>query len=199
MRFPELYSECPKLGLRLTPRGLKDATPKTTIAEERSDPVELKGREGHREAREALPKRRLALTRRPLGVPASIMDPVTLSDFNVYDADRRVGPNFQASALARASMPTLRKAPIIAVTAPPYLARSFTCAAGSRDYKVYVPSRAEGRALPLIVMLHGCTQQFQDFSERSTSMRISVGAFIPAAPFQAIASRASRQLEQSWR
>ena len=45
-----------------------------------------------------------------------------------------------------------------------YLARSFACAAGSRDYKVYVPSGARGRTLPLLVMLHGCTQNPDDFA-----------------------------------
>ena len=34
-------------------------------------------------------------------------------------------------------------------TGAAYLTRSFACAAGARDYKVYVPSGAEGRALPL--------------------------------------------------
>ncbi|WP_338065211.1 MULTISPECIES: extracellular catalytic domain type 1 short-chain-length polyhydroxyalkanoate depolymerase [Methylosinus] len=45
-----------------------------------------------------------------------------------------------------------------------YLTRSFACAAGSRDYKVYVPSRADGRKRPLIVMLHGCAQDPDDFA-----------------------------------
>ena len=58
-----------------------------------------------------------------------------------------------------APTPALRKAPPVPVPeGAAYLARTFTCAAGSRDYKVYVPSGAEGRALPLIVMLHGCAQ-----------------------------------------
>ena len=36
--------------------------------------------------------------------------------------------------------------------------------AGSRAYKLYIPSQARGRALPLIVMLHGCTQSPDDFA-----------------------------------
>ena len=43
--------------------------------------------------------------------------------------------------------------------------RIFANAAGSRPYKLYVPSRAvEGRALPVVVMLHGCTQTPDDFA-----------------------------------
>jgi len=34
----------------------------------------------------------------------------------------------------------------------------------SRDYKLYVPPGATGRALPLVVMLHGCTQDPDDFA-----------------------------------
>ncbi len=36
--------------------------------------------------------------------------------------------------------------------------RSFASAAGSRTYKVYVPAGREGQRLPVVVMLHGCTQ-----------------------------------------
>jgi poly(hydroxyalkanoate) depolymerase family esterase len=42
--------------------------------------------------------------------------------------------------------------------------RSFANAAGSRAYKVYVPSGYTGQALPLVVMLHGCTQNPDDFA-----------------------------------
>ena len=42
--------------------------------------------------------------------------------------------------------------------------RSFANAAGSRAYKVYVPSGYTGQALPLVVMLHGCTQSPDDFA-----------------------------------
>jgi poly(hydroxyalkanoate) depolymerase family esterase len=36
--------------------------------------------------------------------------------------------------------------------------------AGSRDYKLYVPSGYRGQPSPLIVMLHGCTQSVDDFA-----------------------------------
>jgi poly(hydroxyalkanoate) depolymerase family esterase len=37
-------------------------------------------------------------------------------------------------------------------------------AAGSRAYKLFVPSRYQGQPLPLVVMLHGCTQSPDDFA-----------------------------------
>jgi len=40
----------------------------------------------------------------------------------------------------------------------------FANEAGSRGYKLYVPSRYKGEALPLVVMLHGCTQSPDDFA-----------------------------------
>lgn len=41
---------------------------------------------------------------------------------------------------------------------------SFTNQSGSRDYKLYIPSGYHGQSLPLVVMLHGCTQNPDDFA-----------------------------------
>ncbi len=42
--------------------------------------------------------------------------------------------------------------------------RKFTNEAGNRTYKLYIPSAAAGKTLPLVVMLHGCTQSADDFA-----------------------------------
>ena len=42
--------------------------------------------------------------------------------------------------------------------------RAYANAAGRRQYRIYVPAGVEGEPLPLIVMLHGCTQDADDFA-----------------------------------
>src|SRR5690606_3104497 len=45
-----------------------------------------------------------------------------------------------------------------------FVAGSFRNPAGQRSYKLYVPPNAGNRRLPLVVMLHGCTQDADDFA-----------------------------------
>jgi poly(hydroxyalkanoate) depolymerase family esterase len=45
-----------------------------------------------------------------------------------------------------------------------FLARTYANQAGSRDYRLYVPTGYRGTPIPLIVMLHGCKQSPEDFA-----------------------------------
>jgi poly(hydroxyalkanoate) depolymerase family esterase len=50
-----------------------------------------------------------------------------------------------------------------------FLDRKFSCAAGERRYKLYVPQKQGTGPMPLLVMLHGCRQNPVDFA-RGTQM-----------------------------
>lgn len=72
-------------------------------------------------------------------------------------------------------------------------ARTFTGEGGTLAYKLYVPSGHGGRSLPLVVMLHGCTQSPDDFAT-GTGMNALAEAdgFLVAYPAQSRAANASR-------
>lgn len=66
-----------------------------------------------------------------------------------------------------------------------YLSRTFACQAGARPYKVYVPSKRCGGKAPLVVMLHGCTQNSDDFAVGTGMNRLAEEhGFVVAYPEQ---------------
>jgi poly(hydroxyalkanoate) depolymerase family esterase len=71
-----------------------------------------------------------------------------------------------------------------AKTEPPRVGRfvesSFTGEAGTRSFKLFEPAGFEGRALPLVVMLHGCTQDPDDFAAgtRMNALAQEQGLFV---------------------
>jgi poly(hydroxyalkanoate) depolymerase family esterase len=58
-------------------------------------------------------------------------------------------------------------------TAGQFQLHSFTCAAGTRQYKLFIPTGHLGRQLPLLVMLHGCTQSPDDFARGTRMNRLA--------------------------
>lgn len=73
-----------------------------------------------------------------------------------------------------------------------FLTRSFTGHAGSRTCKLYLPAGRETAGLPLIVMLHGCTQNPDDFAlgTRMNSLAEEFG-FLVAYPAQPVTANPS--------
>lgn len=52
-----------------------------------------------------------------------------------------------------------------------FLSRQYSGQAGARNYKLYVPSNYAGLPLPIVLMLHGCTQNPDDFATGTRANR----------------------------
>ncbi|MGV6876409.1 extracellular catalytic domain type 1 short-chain-length polyhydroxyalkanoate depolymerase [Pseudochelatococcus sp. B33] len=96
--------------------------------------------------------------RRPLGEALRILREGRLTAVGSYGAP---GIDLTGTRLPGMAKPT----PEIAVPeGAQFLARSFTCAAGTRRYRLYIPASAPDRPHGLLVMLHGCKQDPGDFA-----------------------------------
>jgi len=98
--------------------------------------------------------------------PTAFASAVVQDESNIIDVEAREIP--RAAEAPASAKPTpegvatrTRQARVPGDT---FQAGSFRNAAGQRSYKLYVPPNAGARPLPLIVMLHGCTQDADDFA-----------------------------------
>ena len=73
-------------------------------------------------------------------------------------------PKLGALSTVGDGLGTARRAPVHVPEGARFEERTFSNDAGSRTYKVYVPSGYTGQSLPVVVMLHGCTQNPDDFA-----------------------------------
>jgi poly(hydroxyalkanoate) depolymerase family esterase len=77
-----------------------------------------------------------------------------------------------------------------------FLERSFTSAIGTRAYKVYVPAgylERSSDSVPMVVMLHGCTQDPDDFAAGTRMNELAdEHGFIAVYPAQSAAANAHK-------
>jgi poly(hydroxyalkanoate) depolymerase family esterase len=132
-----------------------EVTAGRTNAEPRRDPPTIEGvAEAVGTAKttptaDAWPMAGSGFSRRPYGIPVLL--------------DQLGHRGFQLPA-GGLSQPSPAQAPIAMPDDARFLAVIFSNGRGSRPYKLYVPSGYRGGPVPLIVMLHGCTQSADDFA-----------------------------------
>ena len=103
---------------------------------------------------------------------------------------RRALPSRGPSGLRRPHRPA---SPAVKPPAGRFDALSCTNAAGTRAYRLYVPTGGTGRALPLIVMLHGGTQDATTFAAATGMNDLAEREkFLVAYPEQARSANAGR-------
>lgn len=134
--------------------------------------------------------------------PATVPDPSIIdAEFTVLDPAPssprpRTGLRETLRRLSRnapsgqgASRPVAQPAP----EGASFTTASYRDAAGTRTYKLYVPANRPDGPMPLIVMLHGCTQSPDDFAA-GTGMNLAAEehGFLVAYPEQPGSANANR-------
>jgi poly(hydroxyalkanoate) depolymerase family esterase len=143
-----------------------------------------------------------ALIQRTLGAgpsPARTSNDPADADDPIEAAFRAVGasptgramPDPQPAAAAPAAEPSGT------ALAGQFVERSYTGQAGTRAYKLYIPRGYTGLAVPLVVMLHGCTQGPDDLAA-GTRMNLLAdeATFLVAYPAQS--GRANQSKCWNW-
>ena len=88
----------------------------------------------------------------PVDAATAVVDSPIVLDGLVREAAPPARPREDAGATDRASTPGR------------FVDSSFTGATGTRSFKLFSPAGFDGESLPLVVMLHGCTQDPDDFA-----------------------------------
>lgn len=120
-------------------------------------------------------------------------DDTDVIDVEAWEIPEPTAPSAKASPGPEVVTPARKPT----TTGDTFIAGSFRNSAGQRSYKLYVPPNAGDQRLPLVVMLHGCTQDADDFAA-GTAMNDAARAqgFYVLYPVQS--QRANPQKCWSW-
>lgn len=95
------------------------------------------------------------------------------------------------------AQPSRRAGPPAIPAGASYLSRTFDAPSGSRDYRVYIPAAATRRPAGLVMMLHGCKQDPDDFAT-GTGMNGQADATGMIVVYPAQAAGANPSLCWNW-
>jgi poly(hydroxyalkanoate) depolymerase family esterase len=105
----------------------------------------------------------------------------------------RVGRPGTGLGLHSLMQPAPASTPDIVPDGGKFLEATYSNPAGTRAYKLYIPSGYHGQPLPLVVMLHGCTQSPDDFAAGTRMNLIAEEqtclVVYPAQPIEANAAK----------
>jgi poly(hydroxyalkanoate) depolymerase family esterase len=124
---------------------------------------------------------------RPAKAPRPWQSPAMLRD--ILGSLGRTLPGLGEHGLTKPPLPTSDLVP----AGGRFIQGSYSSGAGSRAFKLYLPSGYAGQALPLIVMLHGCTQSPDDFAAGTRmNLRAEHEGCLVVYPEQSSAANASK-------
>jgi poly(hydroxyalkanoate) depolymerase family esterase len=121
-------------------------------------------------ARAATPQAGQAQAQAQQAVPAATPNPATHPTEFAQDMLNRMGiqidlqANIDRAIDVGAMLNPAASPPMPLPDGAKFVSGSYANHAGSRNYKLYIPSSYRGQAMPLLVMLHGCTQNPDDFA-----------------------------------
>ena len=111
------------------------------------------------------PSSRVRINSRPAGRPfasaATTAQPHMFRSLSALLRGGRLGSGLGLHGLVH---PAPVSTPDIVPDGGKFIEATYSNPAGTRAYKLYIPSGYHGQALPLVVMLHGCTQSPDDFA-----------------------------------
>src|SRR6266851_9629847 len=106
------------------------------------------------------------------------------------DRVKRLG---SAPGIGGVAHPSPAREPDVVPDGGQFVTGLYSNRAGSRTYRLYVPSGYCGQALPLVVMLHGCTQSPDDFAAGTRMNALAEEhTCLVAYPAQAASANASK-------